>query len=124
MTTGKGARSLAETPRPTSKDIELKVREFGALVLAKLLVNSHKPGWYGDSMEDLFARLDEEVAEFKEAVAACAARRGSRIAAACEGADVGAFAMMIVDCVLGLGTEWSTTERAVAQNIRVTEARP
>lgn len=72
------------------------VRYFAELMECTMRRNDHKGGWQDDPVEELLARLDEEVAELKHEVARHAINPCSKLVLR-EAVDVANFAMIIAD---------------------------
>lgn len=78
--------------RPSPKELSYSVREFGNVMLGKLMRNNHKPCWRQESHSYLLARLLEEVAELAEAM-----ESGSALEIVKEAADCSNTCLMIAD---------------------------
>lgn len=70
-----------------------EVRWFAEQMELKLRANDHKPGWKDDAVVDLLTRLEEELAELREAIDE--SEPAQRVIE--EAADVANFCLMISD---------------------------
>lgn len=69
-----------------------EVQRFAEAMQHELDENAHKGTWKGVAVSFLLTRLDDEVAELRQAV-----RSGSQAEVLSEAADVGNFCLMIAD---------------------------
>lgn len=78
-----------------------EVKNFAALMEAKLKKNDWKGGWKNESVAHMINRLNEEVAELNDV--AFKTSNGQDIIYECI--DVANFAMMITDLIRDMGDE-------------------
>lgn len=82
--------------RQVHKDQIDAVKTFADAMVSKLAVHAAKGDWRHVPVSALFSKFQDEVEEFKAALA-----HGNRVEILLEGADVANCIMMICDIVLG-----------------------
>lgn len=91
--TTKGRAAMKARKRIYQDDCLESLTNFHGHMSRKLVENYHKPGWRGDTIESLRARVTEELAELDR----CIANGMSYEIIAREAADVANMVMMIQD---------------------------
>jgi len=88
---------------------KIAVMQFAKTMIAKLEANNHKAHWNTVGQSYLLYRLEEELAELREALVGHDGSEEKTKAVMSECADVGNFAMMISDNV------WNDSANATAE---------